>query len=84
MHALLPPTKKIWKLLGPEFGKDKGQKAIIVTALYGLKSARAAFQSHMDNCMRHLGYEANKADPNIWKVCTRGTINGPKSIIHTY
>ncbi|KAL7447690.1 hypothetical protein ACHAXS_000073, partial [Conticribra weissflogii] len=56
----------------PEFGKDKGGKAIVVRALYGLKSAGAAFRSHLADCMRQLGYESNKADPDLWmKVCTR-------------
>ncbi len=54
--------EKIWTLLDPEFVKDKGHKAIVVRALYGLMSARAAFQSHLDDCMRQLGYESNKAD----------------------
>ncbi len=71
MRTLLLLIKKIWTTLGPEFGKDKGRKAIVVRALYGLKSAGAAFRSHLANCMRQLGYESNKADLNLWmKVCT--------------
>ncbi len=46
-----PNEEKIWTLLGPEFGKDKGHKAFFVRALYGLKSASAAFRSHLANCM---------------------------------
>ncbi len=42
-------------------------------------SARAAFRSHLAECMRQLGYESNKADPNLWmKECTQEIINGPK------
>ncbi len=33
------PCKKLWTTLGSEFRKDKGKKAIIDRALYGLKSA---------------------------------------------
>ncbi len=39
-------------LLGPEFDKDKGIKAIVVSALYGFKSAGAALRSHSADCMR--------------------------------
>ncbi len=35
--------EKVWAVLGPEFGHDRGKSAIIVRALYGLKSAGAAF-----------------------------------------
>ena len=32
-----PCSKKIWTVLGKEFGADQGKKAIIVRALYGLR-----------------------------------------------
>ncbi len=35
--------EKVWTILGPEFGLDSGKRAIIVCALYGLKSTGAAF-----------------------------------------
>src|SRR5688572_8859042 len=38
-----PCEEKIWTHLGPEFGNDCGKKALIVSALYGLKSAGALF-----------------------------------------
>ncbi len=76
-YIIAPNKEKIWTLLGPEFGKDKGRKAIVVRALYGLKSAGAAFRSHLADCMRQLEYESNKADPDLWmKVCTWDTGNG--------
>jgi hypothetical protein len=31
-------TEKVWTLLGPEFGDDAGKRALIVRALYVLKS----------------------------------------------
>ncbi len=34
-------------LLGPEFGKDRGHKAIVVRAPYDLKSAGPAFRNHL-------------------------------------
>ncbi len=38
-----PVKEKVWTVLGPEFGHDTGKSAIIVHALYRLKSAGAAF-----------------------------------------
>ena len=34
-----PVTEKVWTTLGTEFGKDARKTAVIVRALYGLKSA---------------------------------------------
>ena len=39
---------------------------MIVRALYGLKSAGAAFRAHLASCMRELGYTSCKADPDLW------------------
>ena len=50
-------TEKIWTTLGPEFGSDEGKTAIIVRALYGLKSSGAAFRKHLGDCMAGLGYK---------------------------
>jgi hypothetical protein len=68
MNAYLtaPCEEKIWTILGPEFGGDAGKKALIVRALYGLKSAGASFGRHLANCMRELGYTSCKADPDVW------------------
>jgi hypothetical protein len=38
-----PVKEKVWTFLGPEYGLDSGKSAVIVRALYGLKSAGAAF-----------------------------------------
>ncbi len=35
-YITAPNKEKIWMLLGPKFGKDKGHKSIEVRALYGL------------------------------------------------
>ncbi len=42
-YITTPVKKKVWTILRPEFGHDAGRSAIIVHALYGLKSAGAAF-----------------------------------------
>ncbi len=56
----------IWTVLGPEFGCDAGQNAIVVRALYRLKSAGAAFRAHLVFFMRQMGYSSCKADPDLW------------------
>jgi hypothetical protein len=50
-----PLTEKVWTVLGPEFGDDAGKRALIVRALYGLKSAGAAFRNHLAECMKYVG-----------------------------
>ena len=45
-----PVTEKVWTSLDPELGKDATKIAVIVRALYGLKSAEAAFRSHLARC----------------------------------
>jgi hypothetical protein len=42
-YITAPVKKKVWTILGPKFGYDAGRSAIIVCALYRLKSAGAAF-----------------------------------------
>jgi hypothetical protein len=59
-------TEKVWRVLGPEFSIDAGKSAIIVRALYGLKSAGAAFRVHLASFMRQMGYTSCKADPDLW------------------
>ena len=54
--------EKVWTTLGHEFGEDIGKTAVIVRALYGLKSAGAAFWNHFAKCMESLGYQPCKAD----------------------
>jgi hypothetical protein len=40
-------TEKVWTVLGTESGDDAGKCALIVQALYGLKSSGAAFRNHL-------------------------------------
>jgi len=61
-----PCTEKIWTALGPKFRSDAGKSAIIVRALYGLKSAGASFRNHLADCMTHLGFTPCLADPDLW------------------
>jgi hypothetical protein len=61
-----PITEKVWTVHGPEFGYDAGRRALIVRALYGLKSAGAAFRNHLAECMKHLGWNPCRADRDLW------------------
>jgi Reverse transcriptase (RNA-dependent DNA polymerase) len=72
MNAYLtaPCEERVWTILGTEFGGDAGKKAIIVRALYGLKSAGASFGRHLADCMRLLSYSPCKADPDVWMMET--------------
>ncbi len=65
-YITAPITEKVWTLFRPEFGIDTGQRAIIVHALYGLKSAGAAFCMHLASFMRQMGHTFCKPDPDLW------------------
>jgi hypothetical protein len=65
-YITAPITKKVWTVLGPEFGIDTSKRAIIVHALYELKSAGAAFCAHLASFMHQMGYTSCKADPDLW------------------
>jgi hypothetical protein len=65
-------TEKVWTVLGPEFSNDAGKTAIIVRALYGLKSAVTTFRTHLASFMCQMGYTYCKPDPDLWfKAMTR-------------
>ncbi len=64
-YITAPCKEKIWTTLGPEFRANKGKKAIIVRALYSLKSAGHAFREHLAGCMQSLGYKSCLADPDL-------------------
>jgi hypothetical protein len=53
-YITAPIAEKVWTVLGPEFGIDAGKSAIIVHALYGLKSTGAAFCAHLASFMDGL------------------------------
>ena len=62
-YITAPITGKVWTILGPEFGPDAGKTALITRALYGLKSAGAAFRAHLASCMREMEYTSCKGRP---------------------
>jgi hypothetical protein len=65
-YITAPNRERVWTLLGPEWGPDAGEKAIVVRAQYGLKSAGASFRNHLAECMAFLGYTSCRADPDLW------------------
>jgi len=54
--------------LGPEFGSDAGNKALMVRAFYGLKSAGVLFRIHLADCMQHMGFTPCLADQHLWMM----------------
>jgi Reverse transcriptase (RNA-dependent DNA polymerase) len=58
--------ERIWTTCGPEFGSDQGRPAIIVLALYGLRSSGARWREQMASTLRDLGFSSCKADADVW------------------
>ena len=58
--------EKIWTRAGPEFGSEVGTIFMVRKALYGLKSAGAAFRSLLAETLHDIGYTPTKADPDVW------------------
>jgi hypothetical protein len=67
-YLTAPISEKVWTVCGSEFGRDAGKKAIIRRALYGLNGSGASYRKHISGCMRHLGYESCRADPDLWMM----------------
>jgi hypothetical protein len=64
-YLTAPVSEQMWVICGTEFGSNAGKQALIVRALYGLKSASAAFRNHLADCMQSLGYESCLADDDL-------------------
>jgi hypothetical protein len=59
-------------LPSPRRCSDVGKSAVIVRALYELKSVGTAFGAHLASFMRQMGYSSCKADPDLlFKAETR-------------
>jgi hypothetical protein len=46
-YLTAPITETVLTVFGPYFGDDAGNRALIVRALYGLKSAGLGFSNHL-------------------------------------
>ena len=58
--------EKHWMKAGPEFGPEQGKIFIVRRALYGLKSASAAFRAFMAKRLDEVGFKSSIADPDVW------------------
>ena len=65
---LTAPTKeKLYCVAGTEFGSDAGRPAVIVRALYGLRSSGKMFREHLARTLREtMKFVPCKADPDVW------------------
>ena len=62
-----PTTEKIWITCGLEFGADTaGKPALIVRALYGLRSSGKSFRDHCRKTLEDAGFRSCLADPDVY------------------
>ena len=59
-------SEKVYIVAGPEFGDREGHILIIDKALYGLRSSGARWHDKFSDCLRDLGFQPCKAEPDIW------------------
>jgi hypothetical protein len=58
--------ERVYTTAGPEFGSNSGRPAIIVRALYGLKSSGARCRDHFTAILVQIGFTSSRADPDVW------------------
>ncbi len=59
--------EKVYIITGPEFRPLEEEKvAVIVRALYGLKSSGAMWRSHFAANLRDMGFTSSLGDPDVW------------------
>jgi Reverse transcriptase (RNA-dependent DNA polymerase) len=59
-------SEKVYIIAGPEFGALEGHILLIHKALYGLRSSGARWHDKFADCLRDLGFQPCKAEPDIW------------------
>jgi hypothetical protein len=59
-------SERCYTTAGPELGPNAGRPAIIVWALYGLKSSGARWRDHFAAILMEAGFKNSKADPDVW------------------
>ena len=65
IYVLASVTEMVWTILGPEFGNNTRKTAVVVRALHGLKSAKAALRSFRKSCMESMGYVPCQVEPDL-------------------
>ena len=59
--------EKVYTTCGPEFGSYEGRKALIVRALYELKSSGTAFRAKLSATLQeHLKFVMCRADNDVY------------------
>ena len=61
-----PNKEKIWTVAGHEFGTDKESVFIITRALYGLKSAGAAWRMFFAQTLTQLEFKPTRGDSDVY------------------
>jgi len=61
-----PTKEKVYTTTGLEFGSNAGRPAVIVRALYGLKSSGARWRDHLASILHSEGFHSSLADPDVW------------------
>jgi Reverse transcriptase (RNA-dependent DNA polymerase) len=64
-------SEKVYVITGPEFGQESNRVALIIRALYGLKSSGAAWHSFFAQSLTDLGFAPCKSDPDV--LCQAAT-----------
>ena len=59
-------AEKLFIVSGPEFGELEGHMLIISKALYGLRTSGLRWHERFSQCLREMGFEPCKAEPEIW------------------
>ena len=59
-------SEKVYIIAGPEFGLLENHILVIHKALYGLRSSGARWHDRLSDCLRELGFQPCKAEPDIW------------------
>jgi hypothetical protein len=57
--------EKYYVISGDECGEDKGKTALIVHALYGLKSSGASWRAHIDHNLSDMGFVPSRGDTDV-------------------
>jgi Reverse transcriptase (RNA-dependent DNA polymerase) len=60
-------AEKVFMITGPEFGEESNRVAVMVRALYGLKSNGAAWHACFAQSLLDLGFVSCQSDRDIWQ-----------------
>jgi hypothetical protein len=58
--------EKVYIVAGPEFGELEGHALVIFKALYGLRTSGLRWHERFADCLRDMGFEPSKSEPDIW------------------